>query len=146
MRRNYSTELGKNSNFDDELNSYRMNLLKESCTCIYRNIECCTQAQLGLRGLRSTHAHAQARRTHTDASHSSQRCKKTLQPTLQKNVFIGILSVARKLSSDSAEPEARTHTESARRTAQVTPANAAKKRSKFNAIRGIDLKISPRAV
>jgi hypothetical protein len=38
MRRNYSTELGKNSNFDDELNSCRMNFSKESYTCIYRNV------------------------------------------------------------------------------------------------------------
>jgi hypothetical protein len=84
MRRNYSTELGKNSNFDDELNSYRMNLSKESCTCIYRNIDRTPRNQTHARtplarrrhtdsARRSTHARTPlvARRRHTDSARST---------------------------------------------------------------------------
>ena len=121
MRRNYSTELGKNSNFDDELNSYRMNLSKESCTCIYRNIDRTPRNQ--------THARTPlARRRHTDSARRSTHARTPL--------------VARRTHTDSARSTHAhgltqcTHAHGPQPThaptrTQATPANARKKKQKI---------------
>jgi hypothetical protein len=136
MRRNYSIELGKNSNFDDELNSCRMNLLKESYTWIYRNILAALVLSRGLHTWAITHGpvlDARGLHARSDGAHLKPRSLKknsTLARTgahLKKNSIqfrmARTWNHARGSISDGADPDS-----TLARTRSTYPARTWKKR------------------